>query len=125
MWGDNAAHLSQNADGLLRSLARLRPLPSGWMTGVKAVIMANQTKTQTALDSLATRLNGDHGDCALVRSVLLGIRSFIRFRMGRGGRKNWAAALDALRAVGAALPPELQVGNALWTSQDDGGPLPR
>ena len=124
-WRDNAENLSQNVDGLLHSLARLRPLPSGWITGVKAVVMANQTKTQTALDSLATRLNGDHGDCALVRSVLLGIRSFIRFRMGRGGRKNWAAALDALRAVGAAIPPELQVVNELWKSQDDGGPLPR
>ncbi|MEE2755984.1 MAG: serine/threonine-protein kinase [Myxococcota bacterium] len=118
-WTKTGAFNLVPGDGLLRLIASVRPRAIQGLTILSATTALVEDRSQDALDDLSSALNSGEIENGLVRARLLGLRSIIRYHLGRGGRKDWYTAIDILRGIDAAVPPELHTIENLWAERED------
>lgn len=104
---------------LTRLTASIRPRATDLLVILRAFDALHDNRTQEALDVFTQLLNERMTTNAIVRARLHGLRSLVRHHLGRGGRKDWQIAVDVLRGVDAALPPELTTIKTQWAELND------
>jgi tetratricopeptide (TPR) repeat protein len=113
-WIDNGQIDLAAPQELLRKLASVRPYASPWSALVRALESVQSDRTQEAVDTIGRELDSKDHINGINRARLLAMRSLIRNRLGKGGRKDWVTAMDALRAVGADVPAEFSRLSSIW-----------
>ena len=97
-------------------LTQCRPRPSGWLALVTSLqsVVAGETRNAIEHLDLQNETLSSRPYSAREMAVLLGWTSALRDSLGQGGGRDWARAVDILRATGATLPPELKILKNRW-----------
>jgi len=117
-WLDDGYVAMGSPEELLRRISSVRPYASQWGALVRAIEAIQSERTQEAVDTIGRALQSDGTMSSITRARLLAMRSLIRNRLGKGGRKDWVTATDALRAVGADVPPEFRRVSTIWENAE-------
>ncbi|MEE2787031.1 MAG: serine/threonine-protein kinase [Myxococcota bacterium] len=98
-------------DTLISQLRQCRPRPTGWIGFLSSLPTVFSGQTQDALEQLdaLTESMQTRAVSAVEMAGILGWTSAIRESRGQGGGRDWARAVDMLRAAGASLPPEMMM----------------